>query len=347
MLGAGVRARPRPGLRAVAAGLVLAGEQRDDVLGVGQPAQRDRAELVAGGVGGQVGDQVAAGVQGLGDLVQGRVQPDPVGGHHRGDHGAEPELVGGGDRDVAAASSGLPLGPGLLGVGLDHLRLGDRQQPPGPLVDRGRHRPVDQRCRLLVEGAGHRGDLARDPQVAAALAHRGVELGQPVPQVQAVGHQRADGQGVLAPGDGQLADRQVHHPRGADPTEPDQPRPTRNGWLPRDPGLLRVVRVQVGPVQRELELTHLDRASVPHRRLGRSQRPRSVEVLDGKKAGRLGHDSTQPPATDKSMERWQPDPQSRRYRFPVGHKRKDATVTAWIAADECVLRRSAVGQLHM
>ena len=153
-----------------------------------------------------------------------------------------------------------------------------------------------------VELAGHRGDLAGDPQVAAALPHRGVELGQPVPQVQAVGHQRPDGQGVLAPGDRELTDRQVHHLRGAGPTEPDQPRPTRRHRLPVVAG---VVGVQVGPVQRQLQLTHLHRPPVPHRRLHRSQRLGSVEVLDGEKAGRLRHDSTKhsPPTVEPEPSR--------------------------------------------
>ena len=42
-------------LRTVAPRLDFAGQQRDDVFGVGQPAQRDRAELIAATVLGQVG----------------------------------------------------------------------------------------------------------------------------------------------------------------------------------------------------------------------------------------------------------------------------------------------------
>ena len=56
-----------PGLCSAAARLGLAGEQGGDVLGVGQPAQGDRAKLVAVHVGGQVGHQVAARVEGVGD----------------------------------------------------------------------------------------------------------------------------------------------------------------------------------------------------------------------------------------------------------------------------------------
>jgi hypothetical protein len=64
------------GLGAVAAGFDLGGEQGDDVLGVGQPSGRDRAELVAGGLGGELADQVAAYVEDVGDPVDDRVQPD-------------------------------------------------------------------------------------------------------------------------------------------------------------------------------------------------------------------------------------------------------------------------------
>ena len=284
----------------VAAGLGLVGQQRDDVLGVGQPAQGDRAELVAGGVWGQVGDQVAAGVQGVGDLVDGGVEPDAVGGCDRGDHGPQPVLVGRGDRDVAAAQTGRPLVAGGLVVGLDHLGLGDRQQPPRPLVDGLGRGPVDQRGRGRVQVTGHRRDLPDHPQVAVALAERGVELGQPVPQVQPVGDQRPDSVGVLAPGDRELAQGQVHHLRGPGATDPDQPRPTRRAGLSVVVG---VMGVQVGPVQHQLQLTDLDRPPVPHRRLHRHQRLGSVEVLDGEKAGRLRHDSTQALATDSRSAR--------------------------------------------
>ena len=284
-----------PGRGALPAGLGLAGEEGEDVCGVGQPPEGDRAELVAGGLGGQVGDQVAAGVEGVGDPVDGGVEPDRVGRHDGGDHGAQPVLVGRGDRDVAAAPSGLPLGSSLLGVGLDHLGLGDPQQPPVAFLDRRRDGPVDQRHGRGVELAGHRGHLAGGPQITAALPQGGVEPGQPVSQVQPVGDQRPGRQRVLAPGDGQLTQREVLHHRGAGPTEPHQPRPTR---CPGAPLLAGVIGVQVGPVQPQLQLTHLGRTPIAHRGLGRRQRPRSVEILDGNEADRLGHGSIPAPATD-------------------------------------------------
>ena len=277
-------------LGAVAVWLGFAGEQGGDVFGVGQPAQGDRAELVAGAAVGQVGDQLAAGVQGVGDPVHDRVEPDRVGRDHRRDHGAQPVLVGRGDRDIAAAQPGVPLFLGGLGVGFHHLGLGDGQQSPRPLVDSLDHGPVHQRGGRRVEPAGHRGDLAGDPQVAASLPERGVELWEPVSQVEPVGHQRPHGQAVLTPRDGELTDREVQHPRGPGTTELHQPGRTRRPWLSVVVG---IVGVQVGPVQRELELTHLGGPPVPHRRLHGSQRLGGVEVLDGEKAGRFGHDSTQ------------------------------------------------------
>ena len=65
----------------------------------------------------------------------------------------------------------------------------------------------------------------------------------------------------------------------------------------------RVTRVQIGPVQRELQLTHLSRAPVPHGRLSRSQRLGSVEVLDGDEGGGVGHDSIEhsPPTVDLDL----------------------------------------------
>jgi hypothetical protein len=69
--------------------------------------------------------------------------------------------------------------------------------------------------------------------------------------------------------------------------------------------------MQVGPVQRELELTHLDRTPVAHDCLRRSQGLRSVELLDGDEADGLWHVSTQALATDNGRRENPGDPQAR------------------------------------
>lgn len=67
---------PTPGRllrRLVGSGWV---EEVQDAVGVGEPAEGFGAELVAGGVGGEVGDQIAARVEGVGDAVDEVVDPD-------------------------------------------------------------------------------------------------------------------------------------------------------------------------------------------------------------------------------------------------------------------------------
>jgi hypothetical protein len=119
-----------------------------------------------------------------------------------------------------------------------------------------------------------------------------------VPQVQAVRNHRPDRLGVLPSGHGELTDRQVLHHRSAHATQLHQPGRPRHSRLPT---VTRLVRVQVCPMQRKLQLTHLSRTPVPNRRLHRGQRLGSVEILDGDEAGGLGHDSIPALATDSHL----------------------------------------------
>jgi hypothetical protein len=164
--------------RGAAAGLGVvgvAGEQGDHVVGVGQPPQRHRPQLVPGHIVREVGDQVAADGQGVGDPVHGGVQPHRVGRHHRSDHGPQPGLVGRGHRHIPPPPPRLPLSPRGVGVGLQHLGLRDPQHPSGHLVHRVGHRGIDHGGRLGVQPAGQRRHPPRHPHLTGTLEHRGVQ----------------------------------------------------------------------------------------------------------------------------------------------------------------------------
>ncbi len=98
-------------------------EKRQQLLRAGEPAEGDRAQLVAGGALGVVGgDEV-------GDPLEQGVDPHRVARRDAGDDVAQTLLVGLREGDVATAALGLGLG-GMGGrVGLDDLGLGDGQHP--------------------------------------------------------------------------------------------------------------------------------------------------------------------------------------------------------------------------
>ena len=181
--------------------------QLEEFGGAGQPAERDRPELVGGGVG-------VAGREDFGDPGHGGLDPDRVAGLDPGDQGPQPVLVGARGGHVAASAFGLDPLVVQGGVGLDDLRLGDREHPatglggrspappPGPPARPGRRAGAGTASR-----PGGRLELGL-PGAAGRPGRR-----QPVDQVQGVGgrvHRRGH---PGAAGQRDLTQTEVLHPR--------------------------------------------------------------------------------------------------------------------------------------
>ena len=157
-------------------------EQLEDLGGAGQPAQGDRAELVAAGLGVAVGDQV-------GDPVDHGVDPDRVAGGRRGRSGAAARTRRSGTarRSVAAV---VPR-PGPRGRrGRPGSPWPRRSPAPDPVPHRRaprrpRHRrgPPDRPAARRESRAILRGQPHRAGQLLGARP----DLRQPVDQVQHVG----------------------------------------------------------------------------------------------------------------------------------------------------------------
>ena len=127
-------------------GVAALQEQLEELGGAGQPAERDRPQLVRRSVRVAWGDD-------LGDPGHGGLDPDRVTGLDPADHGAQPELVGARGRDVAAAAFGLDAFVVQGRVGLDDLGLGHGEDPAGGLAaDDPGHRPVHDPDRRRAGG---------------------------------------------------------------------------------------------------------------------------------------------------------------------------------------------------
>jgi hypothetical protein len=253
-------------------------QQREQLGGAGQPAERQGPEQVPGGT-----VVLRAGGEDLGHPGEGGVHPGRVAGGHPGDDVAQPGRVGARQRDVAAP---LLLPAALVvrrPVGLDDLGLGDRDHAAGRLPgDRGRHRLVDQVDHVGGQPPGQRGHLARDPRLGLQVAHQRPDVGQAVPQVEHVGDRGPGRERVHAASDPELAQRQLPDPGRAlatDPLEPITARRSRqaggrSGIQPR------IACVQVRPVRHQQQVLDLDGAAVPHTLLERRQRGAGVELVD-------------------------------------------------------------------
>ena len=112
-------------------------QEREQLSGPREPAEREGAELVGAGVG-------VEGFDDLRDAVDGGVDGDGVAGLELGDEGAQAVLVGAAEAEVAASALGLAPLLMEVGVGLDDLGLGDLEHPSGRLAgDHPGHSGVD------------------------------------------------------------------------------------------------------------------------------------------------------------------------------------------------------------
>ncbi|WP_284533302.1 hypothetical protein [Nocardioides sp. T2.26MG-1] len=229
---------------------VLAGglEQLEDALGVGEPAEGLGAQLVAADVRRQVGNKVAAGVERVGDPVDEVADPERGTGLDVGDDVLHAVIVDARERDEAVAQLLLEAA-GVGGrVSLDDLGAGQLEDPGGRLSgDRGGDRRVDDPDHGQVEGPGHRGDLARHPGLALQRLDHLPGAGQPVAQVEYVGHRGAHGKRLHAASDRELGQAQLLHQWRPVATDLDDPVLTVPA-PPLDRPPPRVVGVQIGPV---------------------------------------------------------------------------------------------------
>lgn len=105
-------------------------------------------------------------------------------------------------------------------------------------------------------------------------------MGEAVPEVEDVRHQPACGEGMDLSRDGELGDAELLDPGravAADLDQPVLPFPTAATPWPQ----LRVARVEVGPVGRELEVVRLRGTSIRQRARHRRQGGGGVELVDG------------------------------------------------------------------
>ena len=156
-------------------------QEGEELGGAGEPAERDGAELVGAGVG-------VAGRDDLADAVHDGVHGGRVAGFESGDEGAQAVLIGAAEADVAAPAFGFAPLVVQLGVGLDDLGLGDREDPAGGLGgDHPGDRGVDDVDLVERQVAGELGDAAGEPHLALAAPGHCPGQGEPVFEVEDVG----------------------------------------------------------------------------------------------------------------------------------------------------------------
>lgn len=119
-------------------------EQRGQVCRMGEPAERHGAELVPRRLRREVRHQIGADGKDVGHPVDRGVDPGRVAGLDPGDDVPKAMLIAPAETHRTAAALGLEPLAVPRPVGLDHLRLGDLQHPPGCLAPDGvRHRRID------------------------------------------------------------------------------------------------------------------------------------------------------------------------------------------------------------
>ena len=237
-------------------------QQLEELGGAGQPPERDRPDLVRGGVGVTRGED-------LGDPGHGGLDPDRVPGLDAGDHGAQPVLVGPRRGHVTPAAFGLD--PLLVQgrVGLDDLGLRHRQHPAGGLpADDPRHRPVHD-----ADPVGR--------QVPGQLRHppRHIDIGL-------AGRRRpprSAGGGGSGPGCRRSRCRSPP-PRSAGQRDLTQAQllhrgvPSPPSWTSRSQLLGGLRGVHRGPLRQHLQVADLGPSTSPHRVRRGSQQATRVEV---------------------------------------------------------------------
>ena len=211
--GSGLEVEVGSGSASARVGIGVLEEQGEELGGAGEPAEGEGAELLGERFGVTRGDD-------LGDAVDDRVDRDGVAGLEAGDEGAQAELVGAAEADVAAAALGIAALLVQLGVGLDDLGLGDLEHAARRLGgDHPRHRAVDQPDLVAGEVARQLGDAPGHPHLALpAPAHRPRQR-QPVLEVEHVGQRVRRGRHPGAAGEGDLAEAEVLHTGRALPAE--------------------------------------------------------------------------------------------------------------------------------
>ena len=164
------------------------------------------------------------GLEQVGCTVDGGLDPGAVAGGDPRHHGAEPDLVDPGQRDVAAAGRVGDLRGVCCGVGLDHLGLGQRDHPAWGLgADRVGDGSVHQSDPIRGQLPGQGGDLAGHPHVAPQVHDPPPHQGQPVLQIQHVGHRMLGRDPSGLPRDRQLAEAELLDLRCALTADVDQP----------------------------------------------------------------------------------------------------------------------------
>ena len=188
-------------------------QEGEELGGAGEPAEGEGAELLGERFGVARGDD-------LGDAVDDRVDRDGVACLEAGDEGAQAELVGAAEADVAAASLGIASLLVELAVGLDDLGLGDLEHAARRLGgDHPRHGTVDQPDLVAAQVTRQLGNAPGHPHLAlTAPAHRPRQR-QPVLEVEHVGQRVRRGSHPSSAGDGDLPEAEVLHTGRALPAE--------------------------------------------------------------------------------------------------------------------------------
>ena len=169
-------------------------------------------------------------------------------------------------------------------VGLDDLGA-DGVEEPGwgdlteVLVQFGGQDGIDGADRDGVQLAGQARGLPRDPDFEPEVLHRGPPGREAVAQVEGVGNQLPRRQRVDPAGDGELGQAQVLHLRGPLPADLDQPVLTAPDPS-ADTSQLGVGGVEVGPVDRQRQITCLCRTTLDQRALDLGQRGAGVQGVE-------------------------------------------------------------------
>ena len=246
-------------------------EKGQELGGAGEPPEREGAELVGAGVG-------VAGRDDLADPVHDGVHGDRVACLESGDEGAQSVLIRPSEPDVAAKA--LRLAPLVvqLGVGLDHLGLGDREDASGGLGgDHARHGGVHDIDLVDRQVAGELGDAPGHPCLALAAPRHRPGQRQPMLQVEDVGERVTRSHHSGAAGQGYLAQAEVLHLRRAVAADLDQDVAEASGRGPVGT-LGRVAGVDGRPLGEHLEVVDLCESTRLHG-LGRpGQEAGCVEV---------------------------------------------------------------------